>query len=468
MLAQQHPEYVSLAWGTMKLIFVLIMNFDELVTELAKALSKIAEVLPRTDIHLELYPTDSMKTAVTEIYAHIIIFYQRALRWYEASPLKRMVGVIVKPYKLHFEDIVKEINWRARSIDLLADALAQKEIREISIVLRSGLLIQGKIQDDQAAAARELRMLQQANQIIMGQLELVHQKLNEHQAINHKLLQSTQQSTTDTQFALMIRSAASPLTSPIGSLRVLKAALSHHIAAVGAMKRLWRASTLECWSSTKQSELLLMIGSSFQKPGTRAAGICLIDLIKSSGAPILWALKTDSSSSSCTAASTVELLRYLAWQALQLSASTLNIIASVSANFNAARIASAASEEDWLDIIRIALSNHPRVFLVIDADFLNSATRDASQLAMLITMLSQISTPKSSRSILKTVVVSSRKTSMGQILQSESGLGDVQTMYIDRFLRKIQDEDAVGEERVYRRAVSHGGRWTIMNRRRHK
>ncbi|KAF5573751.1 Nacht domain-containing protein [Fusarium pseudocircinatum] len=58
VFVQHHPEYVSLAWGTFKFLFVAIMNYEELLIQIAKAVSRIADVLPRTDLHLTLYPTD--------------------------------------------------------------------------------------------------------------------------------------------------------------------------------------------------------------------------------------------------------------------------------------------------------------------------------------------------------------------------------------------------------------------------
>lgn len=131
MLVQQQPEYVSLAWGTMKLLFILVMNHEELTSELAKALSKIADVLPRVEFDLILYPVDDMKHKMEDLYAHIIRFYQRALKWYEASKAKHALLSVVKLYKLHFEDILQSITDRARSIDQFAVAMAHGETRRI-------------------------------------------------------------------------------------------------------------------------------------------------------------------------------------------------------------------------------------------------------------------------------------------------------------------------------------------------
>ncbi|KAL9089774.1 MAG: hypothetical protein Q9165_005568 [Trypethelium subeluteriae] len=139
MLVQHHPEYVSLGWGTMKLIFVLVLNHEELVTELAKALARISDTLPRTQLHLVLYPTAEMKRAVEELYALLISFYQRALRWYQATKLRHVTRALLKPYRLEFGDLVERINSQARSIESLAITMAHQEIRSIYTLVQECL-----------------------------------------------------------------------------------------------------------------------------------------------------------------------------------------------------------------------------------------------------------------------------------------------------------------------------------------
>ena len=58
-----------------------ILNHEELITEISKAISRIGDMLPRTELHSELYPTERMREAVALLYAQIIEFALMAVRW---------------------------------------------------------------------------------------------------------------------------------------------------------------------------------------------------------------------------------------------------------------------------------------------------------------------------------------------------------------------------------------------------
>ncbi|KAI9711291.1 MAG: hypothetical protein M1820_002278 [Bogoriella megaspora] len=92
VFVQQHPEYASLVWGTFKLLFVGIVNQEELTKELAKALCRIADALPQTERDLLLYPSDDMEDLVATLYAHVTSFAQRAVQWYTESRIKHAVS----------------------------------------------------------------------------------------------------------------------------------------------------------------------------------------------------------------------------------------------------------------------------------------------------------------------------------------------------------------------------------------
>ncbi|KAG7118898.1 hypothetical protein HYQ45_015409 [Verticillium longisporum] len=114
VFAQHHPEYVSLAWGTMKFLFIAVLNHEELLTEISKAVSKIADVLPRTELHSVLYPTQRMQDSVAMVYAKILEFFVMAVR-------------------LSFKPVIEEITERSRRVDELASAASKAEIRALHI-----------------------------------------------------------------------------------------------------------------------------------------------------------------------------------------------------------------------------------------------------------------------------------------------------------------------------------------------
>jgi hypothetical protein len=107
------------------------MNHEETLTKLADSLTSIAKMLPRVDMHLNLYPSELLKENVEELYALLIKFYQRALRWYSAGPLKHLMKSFTRPYNLEFADIVAQVNVRARLVDDFAVAMAHRELRAL-------------------------------------------------------------------------------------------------------------------------------------------------------------------------------------------------------------------------------------------------------------------------------------------------------------------------------------------------
>jgi hypothetical protein len=97
VLAQHHPEYVALAWGAMKFLFVAILNHESAIANLAKALARIADALPRMKLATILYPTIRMMTVMEELYAHVIQFLIRAHDWYREGTFRHILHSITRP-----------------------------------------------------------------------------------------------------------------------------------------------------------------------------------------------------------------------------------------------------------------------------------------------------------------------------------------------------------------------------------
>lgn len=148
VLVQHHPEYTSLAWGAMKFLFTVgpahwkihgvainsvqaVINHEELTKQLAKALSKIADVLPRTDFTLILYPTELMQEAVARLYAYVMKFLRTAIVWYKKGKFYHAIGSVINPWALSFKENVEEIDQQARKIDRLASTASKAEQRDM-------------------------------------------------------------------------------------------------------------------------------------------------------------------------------------------------------------------------------------------------------------------------------------------------------------------------------------------------
>lgn len=131
-----------------------MVNHEEKISQLSKACSKIADILPRTQLTSILYPTKGMKSAVAQLYASIMKFVQEAIRWYKQGKIAHAWNSITKPWALSFEHHAQDIDEQARRVDdLSGDALkaevreAHSEIREARKEIQEIRLHIGKLED---------------------------------------------------------------------------------------------------------------------------------------------------------------------------------------------------------------------------------------------------------------------------------------------------------------------------------
>jgi hypothetical protein len=110
-----------------------VINHEELLMQISKTVSRIADVLPRAELASSLYQTDRMNSAVAQLYVKIMYFVQDAVRWYKMGKIKHSISAITKPYTLSFKDIVEEIAEASRNVDKEASAASKAEIRGLHL-----------------------------------------------------------------------------------------------------------------------------------------------------------------------------------------------------------------------------------------------------------------------------------------------------------------------------------------------
>jgi hypothetical protein len=236
------------------------MNHEELTSELTKAFSKISEVLPRVEFDLVLYPIDEMKQKMEDLYAQLIRFYHRALKWYEASRAKHAVVAFLHPYKLRFEDILQEIHERARSIDKLAVTMARGEMRSIYRLVKQCLDEQTHLSAHHRLSHNAIVNIEESQVQTFARLADLQQLLVSHQAVNSGILLNTQQMVRENQVALMIAAASSSmLPTPQDSLRRLVALQSAQHAPIFAhVDCFWKDKALKAWAMSPEASLLIV------------------------------------------------------------------------------------------------------------------------------------------------------------------------------------------------------------------
>jgi hypothetical protein len=112
------------------------LNYEELLTQIAKTLTRIADVLPRSDLTAILYPTERVKEAVAQLYAHIIKFIQFAVRWYKKGKIAHSIAAILQPFQISCKDIVEGIAECSRRVDSLASSASKAELRDLHITVQ--------------------------------------------------------------------------------------------------------------------------------------------------------------------------------------------------------------------------------------------------------------------------------------------------------------------------------------------
>ncbi len=128
-----------------------------MIKKLAKGLCQIADILPRANLTLVLYPTTRMQDVLARLYANIIHFMSQAIHWYRQGKLKHSVSSIFRPWSLSFQEIMESIKDDSIRLDKMSDMAAKAELRDTHVEVI-------EIRKDWADTKYELGMMRQENQ----------------------------------------------------------------------------------------------------------------------------------------------------------------------------------------------------------------------------------------------------------------------------------------------------------------
>lgn len=77
-----------------------------------------------------------MKEAISRLYAHIILFFQQAVKWYSMSSAGRAISSIFKPFELDYKDTVEEIKLCSQTVNNIASAASRAELRDLHDIIK--------------------------------------------------------------------------------------------------------------------------------------------------------------------------------------------------------------------------------------------------------------------------------------------------------------------------------------------
>ncbi|KAF0323059.1 hypothetical protein GQ607_009823 [Colletotrichum asianum] len=344
--SQHHPEYVSLAWGAFKFLFIAVLNYEGLLVEVSKAVSRIADVLPRTELHSLLYSTPRMQETVAQLYAKILEFSIMAIRFYKKGKLSHSIASIVKPFSLTSKPIIEEIRERSVRVDELASALSKAEIRDLHIKMH-GL-------SHSVAQLTEMVALQS-------------QSLLSFQIQHKKMFQNTQIDA--------IRSAILIADTPVAadSLNWCRSMRNRRRQKYFTQVPSQELSKLKIWVSDSSSSLLLA-----QSRGVTTSALDFaadfIDIVIDYDYPVIWALPSIiiDSINETAPVSMSGVLKSLINQTLTVNP---DLVVEGINPLTAHHFKSDVSIKKWFDIFDRFIAGTSRLFVVIDMSLIEMASQ---------------------------------------------------------------------------------------------
>ncbi|CAN9147071.1 unnamed protein product [Alternaria alternata] len=359
VLVQHHPEYVSLAWGAMKFLFILVENHGKQLRVLSKGLSQIADVLPRVEFANALYPTSRMQQAVSEIYSKIIRFFLRAERWFQQGKMRHAWEALSRPTELYYSDLVQDVSECTKAIEVLANTGAQAEQRDMHLEIQQ----LGK-------QVQEMRGL-----------------LISYQSIQTSANLDTNQRLTDLQLnQIMDFLSGANALDPLKALQYrafMSARTRRRQTRADAGAQFWSYPKFAAWESASSPTTIMVKGEYTTRLQVQSFAVDVINNLRNRTVPTLWALKSVPTHGAA-AASAIDIIKGLICQALQLNFSqhTERSLALSCAQFRAAD-----SIEQWFDLLARTIASFSQLYIIVDLEAVGgSYLDDISWLSQLAAM----------------------------------------------------------------------------------
>lgn len=350
-----------------------ILNHGELVIEYSKALVQIGEVLPRQELNAALFPTPHMKDAISRLYAHILKFLLRAVKWYQMSPAGRAFSAIRKPFDLDLKDIVEQVWLCSERIEKIASTASKAELRDVHLKI-SG--IQSNMDDAKVnMSAMQSSMgdmgikIKQLFQIALSQFaspRLLAARTNiraiDTQSLNSRI--HVDMRGLSSRLVLQQLSSIQDHGSSLEEPRKLYLSLANRRQDRMHMGR-DSAPLLENmnnWITTPgPSAHVIRAGSRAGKKCKDLAAI-VVDLLLASNHKVVWSLSSCINSMVCN-----DILKSLVHQAVQYNP---RIVFDTNVSFPALNDIHTATE--WLDLLRLVMTGFSEsglaLFLVVETE----------------------------------------------------------------------------------------------------
>lgn len=377
-----------------------MINHEKTVKGLAKALSEIADALPRVEIRFDLFPTERMKAAVSKLCADILKFLTRAHKWYYEGCLKRTIHSFTQPFDLRYADILENIRHGSYEVQDLARCGQMVELRHVNKKIDhigDSVLDLSRIDSTLGTVITKLDRLDArcttAEAIYMQRFEAIsttasrefHLKrwllapifsTKEDALTSRTVISSTTLDTnrqlSELQFSQIMQSISdSDLWDPQKTLNYLlvNQKRSSQNQARQLSEGFWEFARMRRWARSKESDISIVKGDFRSRHALKCFSVDVIEQLRLRQIPVLFALGASQEGAAAKSMSTEDLLKYLVRQVLDLRRSGET---EKSMSLNAAAFSGNVSEREWFSLLQNLLSGlSGNVYFVVDLELLN-------------------------------------------------------------------------------------------------
>ncbi|KFA55886.1 hypothetical protein S40293_06936 [Stachybotrys chartarum IBT 40293] len=153
VLCQADLSYLSLIWGGMKLILIMVKNHSDLLMSILDMLTEIGLDLSRIEVTTKLYPTKRMIELTSMLYGAIVDFLQEVITYFQKNKMRRFWSSVSRPFEPRFGSLRDRIRFLANAIQkdavilhaLQSASMAQHQVdsflhgAQFTSILKSGL-----------------------------------------------------------------------------------------------------------------------------------------------------------------------------------------------------------------------------------------------------------------------------------------------------------------------------------------
>ncbi|KAF2868402.1 hypothetical protein BDV95DRAFT_579769 [Massariosphaeria phaeospora] len=373
VMVQHHPEYASLAWGAMKIVFGSIVEHERLGSTIVTAMCDIADALPRIELAEVLYPTTMMKQTIALLYSYIIKFLLRALAWYETSTASRAIQSFTRPSALRYTDLIQDIYKATGKVNELSVAGSQAEQRDMHNKLRDIHAEQKELRDQLQEHLEEVQrqlqslttLVQQTNQGQQWTESTLSLHIQDTVVMNQNIMASQvdiRHQLSDVQLtqALTFISSSCSIDHKTTYQQALLFRQARKLSMTSKCTPFWDSNLLRTWNTSSSSSRITLKATFRDRLNVRDFSTNVIEQLMKSSVAIFWVLKTQDASYS-----TFDVLKSLIYQAL-----TRDYVSHTDTvfSFNLRKFQAAHSLDDYLNLLGDLLEHLKLVYIIIDLD----------------------------------------------------------------------------------------------------